>query len=89
MQTEKELNFTATRFLEVAESCLEKGKEDFGADLSMTLPMSQKDFDRTLEALDLIQELGKERNIHVELEDESTALQEYGHTRCFKFEKIK
>ena len=69
MQTEKELHFTATRFLEIAESYLRQTEKVFGMSVDVVLPMNQSNFTRTLE-------------------DESEALNEYGHTRCFKLKKI-
>lgn len=88
MQTEKELHFTATRFLEIAESYLRQTEKVFGMSVDVVLPMNQSNFTRTLEALKLINKLGKEKNIVVEVEDESEALNEYGHTCCFKLKKI-
>lgn len=88
MKTNEELKLVATRFIQVVEEYLEKGKKDFGMNIEMALPLSQTDFDTTIEAMSIIQEMGKERRIKIRIEDEDEAIGEYGHTRVINFRRI-
>ena len=88
MLSSQELDLTANRFLDIAEFYLQKTKEDFGMDVSVTLPLSQSEFDMTIEALSLIQERGKERGICAEVNDASDSFHEYGHERAIRLKRI-
>jgi len=88
MQTNSELNLLAKRFIRRLKLHLENAQNDFDMKVSLTIPMSQNDFGKTCEILALVQTLGKEEGINIELTDESEAIKKYGHKYCFNFSKI-
>lgn len=88
MQTNEEKKLIAKQFIEVTEFYLNQVKQDLGTDFTMSLPMNQTDFDKTISVFELIQEMGQEKGIDIQISDEDESIKEYGHTRCICFSKI-
>lgn len=84
MQNEKEIETTALLFLEYAESYLREETRDSKKIMIVSLPSDEEDFNRTFEALNKIRELGKKKNISVNIETAEDSFEEYGHTNCFR-----
>lgn len=88
MQTNEEKILIAKNFIKTTEFYLNQVKQDLGTDFNMSLPMNQSDFEKTLSAFDIIQEMGKEKGIDIQISDEEESINEYGHNRCIYFSKI-